>query len=588
MNFIATKLRRLYDGLSIPLKKYFYFIVTVLVLHVLVDTIFFYIYWRYSLQVLLNGFLMAYVLTLPCLWLEKHKLFFRIYKIIIFIPYIISFVGDVIAHAVLDSSLDIDVASTILATNKEEALECLETYFSFTPILIGMTILGLTFLLYRKLQMFRPRLTAGWLAGVSLGLVMTILTPWSGLGGVVGKIAIFQEAQTPININRYARVAEVTPNAASQPENVVLIIGESLNKLNCSTYGYEKPTTPRLEQLKADSLLIQFNEVTSPEVHTLEVFKTLFSQYRNEWGDSVAWYTCPTLQNILHQSGYTTYWVSNQSKHGVCDNFIGQYAELCIENYFVGNKLAGMKRKTYDEEVITLLKPLIVQNSTSMDNTSSQHTVFAPVTTSSELSATEDSLKVSQQASKASDKQKIYQQPSNTSDKQKETVTRNFYVVHLMGSHFKFAKRYPKEFNHFQGEDYPNLSLRQREVVASYDNSVLYNDSVVSEIMHLFADKEAIVFYFSDHAIDLYQSSPSYYGHAKKTSESFHFGQLIPFYVYVSPKYKVRFPELVRALRARVNAPFCTDNMFYTLVDLIGTSLKDKDGVKKYSLLHIE
>ena len=476
---------------------------------------------------------MAYVLTIPCFWLEKYSLAFRLYKVIVFVPYVFSFLGDVAAHAVLDSSLDNDVAATILATNKEEVIECLETYFSFTPLLIGVGILLTTFLLYRRLKIYHPRLTAGYLLGACLGAGMTLVTPWSGLGGVVGKAAIFQEAQSPIDINKYARVPNIKIDSSIQPENVVLIIGESLNKLQCSSYGYDKVTTPRLQALIQDSLVIQYDQVTSPEVHTLAVFKTLFSQYRNEWEDSVKWYTCPTLQNILHQSGYHTYWVSNQSKRGVSDNFIGQYADLCGANYFAGNKLAGMKRKTYDEEVLPLLKPLL-------DST---------------MSSTPDSL------------------------------PRNFYVVHLMGSHFKFSKRYPGAFDHFKADDYPALPSHQREVVATYDNSVLYNDSVVTEVMNLFADKEAIVFYFSDHAIDLFQSSPSYYGHAKKTKESFHYGQLIPFYVYVTPKYQTRFPHIVERLYQRTNRPFCTDNMFYTVMNLIGTTFSDSNDVNKFSLL---
>lgn len=530
MNSLMNQIKKIGKTIAAPLEKHFYFFITILVLHALVDVVFFYIYWRFSLQVVLNGFLMAYLLTIPCLYINKYNLLFKVYKWLVFLPYIISFTVDVVSHAVLDSSLDGDVAATILATNKDEIVECVETFFSITPILIGIVILFATFKVYQKLKQVRPRFIGCWMVGVILGAVMTYMTPWSGLGGVIGKIAVFYESKTPIDISAYARVPEVRANPNAQPENVVMIIGESLTKLHCSSYGYGKPTTPKLETLIRDSLLIQFNEVISPEVHTLPVFKTLFSQYRVEWGDSVKWYTCPTLQNILHQSGYRTYWISNQSKRGVSDNFIGKYAELCTENYFVGNKLAGMKRKTYDGEVLALLKPLLREESS-------------------------DSLK------------------------------RNFYVVHLMGSHFKFAKRYPKEFDHFQGNEYPELSLRQREVVATYDNSVLYNDSVVYEVMNQFADKESIVFYFSDHAIDLYQSSSSYYGHAKKTKESFGWGQLIPFYVYVSPKYQKRFPEIITKLRKRVNKQFCTDNMFYTIMNVIDTEFVSQKDVKKYSLL---
>ena len=521
MNLITN----LYKLLKAPLEKHFYFFITVLLLHALVDVVFFYIYWRFSLQVLLNGLFLSYLLTLPCMWLARHKRIFRFYKVLVFVPYIISFVADIVAHAVLDSSLDEDVAATILATNKDEFVECVETYFSFLPLGIGVVILFVAYKLYKYLQTTTPKYVFMWMTGVVAGGLMTLTADPTAWGGVLGKAVIFYRAQSPIDLHTYNHVLDLKVDSVSQPQNIVMIIGESLTKFHCSSYGYEKRTTPRLEELIDNGLLYQFENVKSPEVHTLPVFKTLFSQYRCEWEDSVRWYTCPTLQSVLHASGYKTTWVSNQSKRGVCDNFIGSYAELCTENYFAGNKLAGMKRKTHDEVVVDLLKPLVQQD-----------------------------------------------------------TLHNFYVVHLMGSHFKFAKRYPKEFDHYQMSDYPELPFSQQKVVATYDNSVLYNDSVVSEVMRLFENKEAIVFYFSDHAIDLYQSSSSYYGHAKKTKESFKWGQEIPFYIYMTPKYQDRFPEVVTAVKNHQQTNFCTDNMFYTIMDLIGADFVGNDNVKRYSL----
>ena len=523
---MMKQLQRLYKLVTLPLRKHFHFFLTLFVLHALVDMVYFYIYWRYSLTVCLHGLFMAYLLTAIATLCERLNGVARIYKGVVLAAYIFSFFGDVLSHSILDSSLDEDVAATILATNKDEFIECVQTYFSVWPLLIGITALLILYKLYTYLKRVQVPYVGIWLLGTVLGGIVTFTNNPLHYGGVLGKAIIFYRAQSPIHIGTTPSTAQLLVRQHLQPKNVVMIIGESLNKLHCTTYGYDKPTTPRLQSLADHSSLLVFTDVISPEVHTLPVFKTLFSKYRCEWGDSIKWYEQPTLQEILRQSGYTTYWVSNQSKHGVCDNFIGNYAELCTENYFVGNKLAGMKRKTYDGEVLELLSPLTSASST----------------------------------------------PS-------------FYVVHLMGSHFKFSKRYPAEFQKFTSDDYPSLPSHQREVVATYDNSVLYNDWVVSEIIRQFEDKEAIVFYFSDHAIDLFQSSPSYYGHAKKTKESFPFGQLIPFYVYMSPSYQAHFPEIVRILRTRTNQSFCTDNMFYTVMDLIGTTFKDSDEVANYSLI---
>jgi heptose-I-phosphate ethanolaminephosphotransferase len=56
--------------------------------------------------------------------------------------------------------------------------------------------------------------------------------------------------------------------------------------------------------------------------------------------------------------------------------------------------------------------------------------------------------------------------------------------------------------------------------MAEYDNSVLYNDYVVSEIIKCFADKDAVVLYFSDHAIDLFETDEKYCGHALSNNAS--------------------------------------------------------------------
>lgn len=519
-------LQRLYQLVTLPLHKHFNFFLTIFVLHAMVDMVYFYIYWRFSLTVCLHGIFMAYLLTAICTLIDRKSVLTRVYKGAVLVAYILSFLGDILSHAILDSSLDEDVAATILATNQDEFVECVQTYFSIWPLLVGITVLLIIRKLYTYLKRVHVVHASVWILAVVLGGIVTFTHNPLHFGGVLGKAIIFNRAQSPVSLGGSQQLPDLIINKDRQPQNVVMIIGESLNKLHSSTYGYDKPTTPRLQALADSSSLLVYKNVESPEVHTLPVFKTLFSQYRCEWGDSIKWNEQPTLQEILNRAGYTTYWISNQSKHGVCDNFIGSYAELCTANYFAGNKLAGMKRKTYDEEVLNLLSPLT-----------------------------------------------------------SEQIEPAFYVIHLMGSHFKFSKRYPSAFKKFTPDEYPTLPSHQREIVSTYDNSVLYNDSVVSEIIRQFEDKEAIVFYFSDHAIDLFQSSSNYYGHAKKTKESFHFGQLIPLYIYMSPKYQIRFSEIVRILRARVDAPFCTDNLFYTMMDLTGTHFKDTDDVIKYSLI---
>ena len=151
-----------------------------------------------------------------------------------------------------------------------------------------------------------------------------------------------------------------------------------------------------------------------------------------------------------------------------------------------------------------------------------------------------------------------------------------FFCFHLMGSHSDFKKRYPESFKRFINDDYAEKPSNQHLFLAEYDNSILYNDYVVHEIMNLFHDKEAIVFYFSDHGFDVYESSSNHIGHAIKTDpNSVEIGKKIPFMIYTSPKYKKNFPEKVEMIKKTLNKSYNTRNLIFTIMDVVGIKFKD-------------
>ena len=515
-----------------PLKEYFHIFFTILILHSIVDISYFYVWKAHALGVLCYGLVISYLLTVPCIWLNKNKRLFSIYKYTIFTIYGISFSVDIISHAVLGSSLDINVVSAILATNKNEALECIQTYFSIIPIIVGGVLLAAIYFCYKLLQKYKIRsqfFYLLWILGILSGFLISTFSSrinlvgrFAHVGGPFGKIYLFYDCSEPINLQENLIHPKITVDKTNQPQNIVMIIGESLTKHHCSTYGYEKETCPLLEKLENDSTLYKFSNVKSPRDYTLPVFKELFYQYREQNHDSIEWYQSPCLIDIISRSNYNTFWISNQSKKGLLDNVIGQLSDLCTENHFV--QIAG-NHITYDESVIKFIQPIL--------NTASNN---------------------------------------------------NFFVIHLIGSHTMFDQRYPEGRNKFGQEDYLDKPDNQRQILAEYDNSVLYNDSVVNQIFNVFHDKEAIVFYYPDHAVDLFQSSPTYYGHANSSQESIKWGKEIPFYIYVTSKYKQKFAERINSINKNINQPFCTDNMFYTIMDLIGASFPNNDIVQDSTL----
>ena len=159
------------------------------------------------------------------------------------------------------------------------------------------------------------------------------------------------------------------------------------------------------------------------------------------------------------------------------------------------------------------------------------------------------------------------------------------FVVHLMGSHYTFRSRYPENYDIFKPEDYENYKEHQRSTLAEYDNSILYNDYVVSEICHSFEKEEAIIIYFSDHGLDVFNSDENYVGHPRIVDYLYvAAGREIPFMIYASPEYQKNFPDKMHQIKTTLSKSFRTDDVLYTIMDIMGVKFADNDDVNKYSL----
>lgn len=77
---------------------------------------------------------------------------------------------------------------------------------------------------------------------------------------------------------------------------------------------------------------------------------------------------------------------------------------------------------------------------------------------------------------------------------------RHLIVLHKKGSHFLYSQRYPRQFARWTPEclDADDGCGRQA-LVNAYDNSVLYGDHVLGELLDKLRDRKAIVVFTSDH-----------------------------------------------------------------------------------------
>ena len=301
---------------------------------------------------------------------------------------------------------------------------------------------------------------------------------------------------------------------------IVLVIGESYNKHHSQLYGYNKATTPRQVALEAEGSLVKFTDVVSTWNLTSFVFKHMMSLYAV--GDSGEWCDQPLFPEVFRKAGYHVTFVTNQfepkAKEAVYDfsgGFFLNDPELSQKQFDSRNT----KTHRFDDGVLK------------------------------EYDALRDT-----------------------------TIEHNLVILHLMGSHVDYRARYPQKTNTvFKPEMYnrPELSDKQKQILAQYDNSLLYNDSIVAAITQRFMDQDAVIIYVPDHGEEIFDGSPYMYGRMHSANIDYRLARNemeIPFWIWGSPLYRERHPYGWLAIQNAKNHPLMIDALPHLLMYLGGVS----------------
>lgn len=428
-----------------------------------------------------------------------------------------------------------DIAAIIKCTNINEAKEYLNTYVSPMLVLGVCTVLCIFVSLYFLLRKLRPQIRGKLLpvflvvltVGAFVGTLFLGSKNWGNVS--ITKIYSLTKIESPPSLLKYFTNPQLVVET-DYVNDIVLIIGESLSKSHMSLYGYGSDTNPLLCNLYNDSLLLVFDNIITPELSTIAAFKNIMSTYKPEFEDKVNWFECTTLLEIMSLAGYRTAWMSNQSAYGIYDNVITKYAEIADTTLFVGNRLGGSFKNDLDELLLDIV-----------------------------------------------------------SNEVNTRFNKNFHIIHLMGNHPAFNMRYPESFNRFSEDDYMMYLEHQRKTIAEYDNSVLYNDFVVYELMNRYKDRSAVIIYMSDHSIDIYEGSDNYVGHAmKNNARSVEVSREIPFMMYVTPQFVSNNAELFNRMKKSVGKDFRTDDIIYTIMDIAGIRFVENNNVDSFSLFKQE
>ena len=297
-------------------------------------------------------------------------------------------------------------ASAILAifqTNLAEAKSYLLDYMPWQ----GVCILLLLIAAYvRFLRHWTQSLTVHWggdsrtgkwlmvCACIALTLFSLYRTRDNFYKNLVGETQKGLQAYRSFTISREAR-AEAAQNdlagiSQGNPGVYILVIGESQNRLHMSAYGYDKETTPWLDQMKNDAHTVFFTDARSCHTHTVPVLSyalTDKNQYnQRELSKSL------TLIEAAKAAGFHTVWLSNQVRYGAWDTPTSVIADEADEQVWLNGHVGETTdTNVYDGNLVDSLKQV-----------------------------------------KATDKTLI--------------------VIHLMGNHGSYRDRYPQEFSVFAGD----------------------------------------------------------------------------------------------------------------------------------------
>ena len=307
--------------------------------------------------------------------------------------------------------------------------------------------------------------------------------------------------------------------------NIVLIIGESYGKLHSQQYGYFMPTTPRQIKREKSGLLVPFSDVVAPWNLTSFVFKNVFSLH--VVGEKGEWCDYPLFPSLFRKAGYHVTFITNQflpkAKQAVYD-FSG--------GFFLNHpELSEAMFDSRNQQLYRFDRGLL-------------------------------------------DDYDKNQQQYNTDH--------NLIIFHLLGQHVKYNQRFPSDRRHFKAEDYEkkraDLDGKQRNVLADYDNAVLYNDSIVDAIISRFEDKEAIIIYMPDHGEECYEGNRRFICRNHSAAIDYdlaHYEFEIPFWIFCSYKYAAKHPDIYKEIIGAKNRRFMTDALPHMLLYLAGIHTKD-------------
>ncbi len=157
----------------------------------------------------------------------------------------------------------------------------------------------------------------------------------------------------------------------------------------------------------------------------------------------------------------------------------------------------------------------------------------------------------------------------------KDKAKKKFIVLHLLGTHLAYEKRYPKAFQKFNGKSPSNFDHDIAHMrFNAYDNAILYLDHILKNIISELdkIDHNSYLLYFSDHGDEVYESI-DFAGHAEEYPTRSMYE--VPFFLWMNSQFRQNMDKTYYP-----DKPYMLENLIYTLSDLNGIDFKANDSTR--------
>ena len=286
-----------------------------------------------------------------------------------------------------------------------------------------------------KLQNEQDKKTNRMMASYG-GIVAGTYSPSNWLSGI-GLLAYSSISQAEDNHNLFDPYEHFRYVAPKKSDDlyIVFIIGESARRDHMGLYGYARDNTPYLDREK----------------------------------------------NLVHLQGYSC---DTSTKLSLRCMFVrmGGASEAPQRTLKEMNVFTVMKKQGFTEDLYSMQSEAWFYNKVMADSYSLRESIQAEKRHTGQ--PVDDMALVSEL------KDSIQQHPKG----------KHIVILHTKGSHYMYTERYPREFARFKPECQGiDDACSTQEMVNSYDNSLLYMDYFIKQTLDTLRDKNAIVFYASDH-----------------------------------------------------------------------------------------